>query len=147
MVSGASDLRIALLAAGVAIVAQLLDRALHRQPVGPLHPAIVIAFALVGWAALTVPLSYWPGGSVAELTDHFLKAVAFFWLIGTVVTTQHRLRLFVWVLVLCSIPLSIRRFSTTGPATSSSHLRRRARGSPASTTAGRAWRATPTTWR
>ena len=101
------NFRIALLAAGLAIVAHLLERTLHRQPVGPLHPEFVIALALVGWAALTAPLSYWPGGSVAELIDPFLKAVAFFWLIGTLVTTQRRLRLFMWALVLCSIPLSV----------------------------------------
>ena len=101
------NFRIALLAAGLAIVAHLLERTLHRQPIGPLHPEFVIALALVGWAALTAPLSYWPGGSVAELIDPFLKAVAFFWLIGTLVATQGRLRLFMWVLVLCSIPLSV----------------------------------------
>jgi probable O-glycosylation ligase (exosortase A-associated) len=101
------SLRIAFLAAGVAILGHLLDRAVRRQPVDPLHPEIGIALLLVGWAILTVPLSYWPGGSVTELSDRFLKAVAFFWLIGTLVTTRERLRLFSWLLVLCSIPLSL----------------------------------------
>jgi putative inorganic carbon (hco3(-)) transporter len=101
------SLRIALLAAGVAIVAQLLDRAVRRRSVDRTHPEIVIAFCLAGWAALTVPLSFWPGGSVTVLTEHFLKAIAFFWLIGTLVTTRDRLRVFLWLLVLSSIPLSI----------------------------------------
>ena len=99
--------RIAFVAAGLAILAHLLDRAVRRAPIDRMHPEIGIAIALVAWSVLTIPLSYWPGGSVAELTDHFLKAVAFFWLLGTVVTTRGRLRLFMWLLVLSAIPLGI----------------------------------------
>jgi putative inorganic carbon (hco3(-)) transporter len=101
------SLRIALVAAAVAIAAELMDRAVRRRPMRKTPLAIVLAFTLVGWAVVTIPLSYWPGGSVTALTEHFLKAIAFFWLIGTVVTTEHRLRLFVWVLVFSSIPLSV----------------------------------------
>ena len=101
------SLRIALLAAGVAIVAHLLDSAVLRRAGARTHPEVVIAFCLAGWAALTVPLSYWPGGSVAVLTEHFLKAIAFFWLIGGVVTTPARLRTFLRLLVICSIPLAL----------------------------------------
>jgi probable O-glycosylation ligase (exosortase A-associated) len=101
------NLRIALLAAAVAIGAYLLGRAIRRDTVAPSHPEIAIAFALAGWAIVTLPLSYWPGGSVAVLTDLFLKAVVFFWLIGTLVTTRDRLNLFCWTLVVCSIPLAV----------------------------------------
>ncbi len=100
-------LRIAFLAAGLAIGAHVVDCLGRRKPVDSLHPEITVALALVGWAALTIPLSQWPGGSVAELTDHLLKAVAFFWLIGTLVTTGRRLQQFMWLLVLCAIPLSL----------------------------------------
>ena len=101
------SLRIAFVAAGIAIAAQLLDHTVRRRAGGPAHPEIAIVSCLVGWAVLTVPLSYWPGGSITVLTEYFLKAVAFFWLIGTVITTSHRLRIFVWLLVLTSIPLSV----------------------------------------
>jgi probable O-glycosylation ligase (exosortase A-associated) len=100
------SLRIALVAAGLAIVAQLLDRAVRSHSSDRLHKEIVIGFCLVGWAALTIPLSYWPGGSVEVLTDHFIKAIAFFWLIGTVITNDDRLKLFLWLLVVSSIPLA-----------------------------------------
>ena len=43
---------------------------------------------------------------MTELTEHFLKAVMFFWLIGTLVITKKRLMVFTWTLVLCSIPLA-----------------------------------------
>src|SRR5262245_49102124 len=101
------SLRIALVAAGLAILAQLVDRAVRRGSFDLLHPEIAIAFCLAAWSALTVPLSYWPGGSVDVLTEHYIKAIAFFWLIGTVITSAGRLRLFLWLLVLSSIPLAL----------------------------------------
>lgn len=99
--------RIAFLAAGVAIVMYLLESSVRRQVVGPLRPEFAITLVLVLWAVLTVPLSYWPGGSVEQLIDPFLKVVVFFWLVASLVTSYRRLRLFMWVLVLCSIPLSV----------------------------------------
>ena len=58
------SLRIAFVAAGIAILAHLLDHAVRRRPVDRLHPEIAIAMALVGWSVLTIPLSYWPGGRI-----------------------------------------------------------------------------------
>lgn len=98
--------RIAFLAAGTAILAHLLDRAVGRRSLDPLHPEMAIALALVAWAVFTIPLSLWPGGSVEELTEHFLKAVVFGWLIGALVTTRDRLRQFTWLLVVCAVPLA-----------------------------------------
>src|SRR5262249_3426451 len=80
---------------------------LRRRPVVGSRREIAIALALLSWATMTIPFSLWPGGSFALLTDQYLKAVAFFWLIATLVTTAERLRTFVWTLVLCSIPIAI----------------------------------------
>jgi putative inorganic carbon (HCO3(-)) transporter len=99
--------RIALLAAGLAIVSHLAGRAFAATPALPVRREMVIALALVAWAAFTIPLSIWPGGSLSALTDHLIKAVVFFWLIGTVITTTARLELFGWVLTVCSLPLAV----------------------------------------
>jgi O-antigen ligase len=99
--------RIAFLAAAFALVMYLLESSVRRQAVGPLRGEFAITLVLVLWATLTVPLSYWPGGSVEQLIDPFLKAVVFFWLVASLVTSYPRLRVFMWVLVLCSIPLSV----------------------------------------
>ena len=99
--------RIALLAAGMAIVSHLAGRAFAATQALPVRREMVIALALVLWAAFTIPLSIWPGGSLAALTEHFIKAVVFFWLIGTVITTAPRLELFGWVLTMCSLPLAV----------------------------------------
>jgi putative inorganic carbon (HCO3(-)) transporter len=99
-------IRIALLAALLAIASNLLHRAWSARTL-PAHPAVAIAFAMVGWAVLTAPLSLWPGGSVSMLFEHFAKAVAFFWLIATLVTTEARLRIFLWVLMASAVPLAL----------------------------------------
>ena len=99
-------LRIAFLAASLAIGALLLDRMVRADASRPSNPEFVLAFLLVSWAVVTVPVAYWAAGSVELLTEQYLKAVAFFWLIGTLATTTGRLRVFCWTLVLCSIPLA-----------------------------------------
>lgn len=98
--------RIAFLAAGLAMAAHVADRTIRRQPITPMSPEIGIVLILVCWSLLTIPLSYWPGGSVRVLVDHYLKAVAFFWLLGTIITSTDRLRMMAWTLVLCSIVLA-----------------------------------------
>jgi len=99
--------RIALVAASVAILGHILDASIQRRPVVPAIPEVAITLALLGWAILTIPFSYWPGGSIILLTDQYLKAIVFFWLIGTLVTTRDRLRRFAWTLALCALPLAV----------------------------------------
>jgi probable O-glycosylation ligase (exosortase A-associated) len=101
------SLRIALLAAGLAIAAHLAGRAFGRTAALPIRREMVLALALVSWAALTIPFSIWPGGSLDQLTDHLIKAVVFCWLIATLVTSEQRLKMFAWMLSLCSIPLAL----------------------------------------
>jgi probable O-glycosylation ligase (exosortase A-associated) len=98
--------RIAFLAAGIAMAGQVVEQTIRRRPITPPSPEIGIALALVCWAVLTIPLSSWPGGSVRVLIDQYLKAVAFFWLLGSVITSTGRLRVMAWTLVLCAIPLA-----------------------------------------
>ena len=102
-------MRIAFLAAGLAIGAHLFDRIVRREATPVFNREIGVAIALVTWAVLTVPLSYWVGGSIEILTDQYIKAVVFFWLVGTLATTAHRMRTLAWTLVLCSIPLALVR--------------------------------------
>jgi probable O-glycosylation ligase (exosortase A-associated) len=100
------SLRIAFLAAGLAIGAHLTDRIVRRGSAPPPNAEIGLAVLLVSWAVITVPVSYWAGGSVEVLTDTYLKAVAFFWLVGTLATNGQRMRVLAWTLVLCALPLA-----------------------------------------
>src|SRR4029079_11478586 len=100
-------IRIALVAAGVAIAAHAMDATVRREPVTPSGPEVSITVALLGWTVLTVPFSLWPGGSVSLLTDQYIKALVFFWMIAAMITNRERLRTFAWSLTVCSIPLAV----------------------------------------
>src|ERR1044072_3234360 len=99
-------IRIAFLAGGIAMAAHVMERTAHKQPITPLAPEIGIALALVFWSTITIPMSYWPGGSIHLLTDQYLKAIAFFWLLATIISTPARMRGLAWSLTLCAIPLA-----------------------------------------
>jgi probable O-glycosylation ligase (exosortase A-associated) len=99
-------LRIAFVVAAIAIGAHLLTQILRARDLPRTPGEVVLAFVLAAWAVLTLPLSVWPGGSVAVLTDLYLKAVVFFWLVGTLTTTPDRLRVLAWTFVLGSVPLA-----------------------------------------
>jgi O-antigen ligase len=100
------QLRIAFVAAGIAIFAHLLDRIVRRDAAPPFNAEIGIALLLVAWATMTVPVSYWITGSVEVLTSQYIKAVLFFWLLAALATTEQRLRTIAWTLVLCAVPLA-----------------------------------------
>jgi O-antigen ligase len=99
-------LRIALVAAAATMASHLLDCFIRRQPFLVLTTEMSIAGCLVGWALLTAPLSYWPGGSVFFLLDFYLKTLAIFWLLGSVVNSTMRLRRVAWGLSLMGVPLA-----------------------------------------
>ncbi len=99
--------RIALLAAGVAIAAHAMDATVRKEPMTPSGAETAITVALLGWTVLTIPFSMWPGGSVALLTDQYFKALVFFWMIAAMITNRERLKTFAWSLTLCSIPLAL----------------------------------------
>ena len=97
----------AMLAAGVAVAAHLLERFSHGGTIIGGSTDLRIALALGGWAALTVPLSLWPAGSLGFLIDPFAKTLILFWLLASVVVTSARLRWTAWCLVLMSAPLAL----------------------------------------
>jgi O-antigen ligase len=101
-----AHLRIALVAGGTAVVCLLWDRWKHRKQVG-LASEIVLCWALAAWALFTIPLSYWPGGSLNMLINVYLKAVVILCLLAGVITTAQRLRFIAITLVLCTLPLGI----------------------------------------
>ncbi len=84
-----------------------MDATVRREPITSSGSETSITFALLGWTVLTVPFSMWPGGSVALLTDQYIKALVFFWMIAAMVTNRERLTTFAWSLTVCSIPLAV----------------------------------------
>lgn len=99
-------LRIALVTAAVAITAHVVEKFIYRQPVMRLTREVRITACLVGWAVVTVPFSYWPGGSVSFLFGFYFKTLLIFWLLGNVVNTLTRLRQVAWGLSLIAVPIA-----------------------------------------
>jgi O-antigen ligase len=102
-----APLRIALVAASVAVLSYLLDRFGRGRPLTLVTREIWLTAALAGWAVVTVPFSSWPGGSVAFLFAFYFKSLAIFWLLSNVVSTVTRLRQVAWGLSLMSVPLAL----------------------------------------
>ena len=100
-------LRIGMLAAGTGLAVLLIDRLGRGLPITRVTREIKIAALLLAWAVVTVPFSYWPGGSISLLTELYLKTLAIFLLIVNVVSTVNRLRTTAWVLTLMSVPIAL----------------------------------------
>lgn len=102
-----APLRPALLAAGVAMTAHLLERVSRGAAIIRFTPEILVALALAVWAGLTLPISLWPSGSFDYLIDPFSKALILFWLLSSIVVTSGRLQWTAWCLVFMTLPLAV----------------------------------------
>jgi len=101
-----APLHLALVTAALAVLTYLFDRFSRRRPVLEFTRETVAALCLVGWALLTLPLSFWPGGSIGVLLNVYFKTLIVFWLLGHVVNTLPRLRLVAWGLSLMAVPIA-----------------------------------------
>jgi len=99
-------IRVAFLAAGTGIVAEVVHRLLNRRPLLVPGRELRLVATLVAWCVLTAPFSLWPGGSIDFLLARYLKTVSIFWLLVSTVDSRTRLLRVAWMLVLLSVPLS-----------------------------------------
>jgi hypothetical protein len=107
LVPSLASVRPALLAGGLAVGTCVVGRFVRGERLG--HPGREqrLAAALAGWAILTIPLSYWPGGSYNVLVDLYLKALALFWLLANLVDTPARLGRVITALTIMGVPLAV----------------------------------------
>jgi O-antigen ligase len=106
LITPLAALRPALVVGTIAIALSLAERGRRRH--GPLPRGLALAGALLALAVVTVPVSYWPGGSVNFLTELYLKTLALFWLVTEVVDTRARLFRLVWGLALMgTVPAAV----------------------------------------
>ncbi len=105
-VAALAPLRIALLAAVAAVGGYWIDRWTFLRAGQGWPREWILAAGLVLWAVATIPLSYWPFGSVNTLVNIFGKSLVVFWLLGVVINTEDRLRAIAWTLALVTLPLS-----------------------------------------
>jgi len=101
-----ATIRLAFLAAGLAIGAYVYDRLRRAQPLMLRAPEIRGVGYLLAWAVATIPLGSWPGGSVGVLLDLYSKTLAIFLLIANTVNTPSRLRIIIAGLTLMAGPIA-----------------------------------------
>ncbi|MES2606644.1 MAG: O-antigen ligase family protein [Pseudomonadota bacterium] len=106
-----APLRIALLVAGLAMLTYVGNRLSNQKPMLDIAPGIKPATLLAGWAVLTVPLSFWPGGSVNFLLSEFFKTLVVFLLLAHVVDSGNKLLRLSWALVIMAVPLALSTLS------------------------------------
>ncbi|MGH8414808.1 MAG: O-antigen ligase family protein [Gammaproteobacteria bacterium] len=100
-------LHLAFASAGLAALIYGFDRYTRRQPLLPMTRTTVLTLGLLGLAIVTVPLSYWPGGSFSFLTSLYLKALIIFWLLSNIVDTLPKLQIIAAALSLMAVPLAL----------------------------------------
>lgn len=98
--------RLALLSAGMALGAYLLEMWSGAAPTAGRPRELTLGLALLAWSAVTLPMSLWPGGSFQLLTDQFVKSIIIFWLLARVIRTPDQLHKIFWTLTLVSVPLA-----------------------------------------
>lgn len=102
-----AGLRLGLVTIGVALATNLTSRYTRGLPLLALPRGSWLAIALGVWALVTVPFSYWPGGSLDLFLDLFVKSLIVFWLIPQVVDTAARLRRITAWLAVLALPLAL----------------------------------------
>lgn len=99
--------RIALLVVFVSVLTYMYARLVRGQPFLEMKPGIKPALMIAAWSVMTVPLSYWPGGTVAFLFGEFFKTLIVFLLVAHIIDTVDKLRTLLLGLVLMGLPLAI----------------------------------------
>jgi len=102
-----ATLRIALLAAAVAIGSHIYDRWRRGRPLTIVTREIRVTGWLLVWTVVTIPFSMWPGGSVGVLLDQYIKTLAIFMVIANTVNTESRLRVIAFTVTILAMPLAV----------------------------------------
>jgi hypothetical protein len=101
------SIRPAMMPAVIGLGAYVLDRIGSRAPLFIPGREVWLAGALLAWAALTIPFSIWPGGSLSFLLGYFLKTLASAWLLSHSAATLVRLRQTTWCLSIMAVGLAM----------------------------------------
>ncbi|MDY6984404.1 MAG: hypothetical protein SV422_15065, partial [Pseudomonadota bacterium] len=70
--------RIAMLVVVASVLTYMYARLVRGQPFLEMKPGILPALLIAVWSVMTVPLSYWPGGTVSFLLGEYFKTLVVF---------------------------------------------------------------------
>lgn len=108
-------LRLALVSGGLAIAVYVWIRLAAGRPLSVNTPEVRLVLWLVALAVLSIPLSYWPGGSFDVLVNQFSRTLAIFFLLANTVDTVPRMKLMMGSMVLWALVLAGTAVRSAGP--------------------------------
>jgi O-antigen ligase len=101
-------LHLAELTAIAGLAAMAARRMASGQTITRVNPELVGVMALGAVIVLTIPFSFWPGGSLAMFSDVYVKIILIFALMMTTLTTPKRLAQLTWLIVIASGYIALR---------------------------------------
>lgn len=101
-----APLRIAMLSIVLVTTVHLGSRLSRGLPVLHMPAGVIIALILTAWAIGTIPMSVWPGGSLAFLMEKYFKTIIVFLLLASVVNSAKKMTTICLALVLMAVPLA-----------------------------------------
>ena len=95
-------------AAIIGLTAMVLLNSKRREPLTRVTPELIGVMGLGAVILLTIPLSFWPGGSFGVFKDLYIKVALVFMLMVNTVTSPRRIERICWVIVLAFGYISLR---------------------------------------
>ena len=101
-------LHLAELTALAGLAAMAMRRIASGQSIAHVNAEVGGVIALGGVILLTIPFSFWPGGSLTLFSDIYVKIILIFALMVTTITTPKRLYQVIWLVVIVCGYVSVR---------------------------------------
>jgi O-antigen ligase len=101
-VPGLAALHLAELTAIAGLAAMAVRRLSSGQTIAHVNAEVVGVVALGAVIVLTLPFSFWPGGSLTVFSDIYVKIILIVALMMSTITSPRRLRQMTWIMIVAS---------------------------------------------
>jgi hypothetical protein len=101
-IKGLEALHLAELTAIAGLAAMAARRLRSGKTIAKVNAEVIGVIMLGGVILLTIPFSFWPGGSLKMFSDIYVKIILIFALMISTITTPRRLRQMTWVMIVAS---------------------------------------------
>ncbi len=107
-IPGVDALHLAELTAIGGLAAMAVRRLSAGQTIAHINGEVIGVLALGAVLVLTIPFSFWPGGSLKLFSDIYVKIILIFALMVSTITSPRRVRQMTWIMIIASGYLSCR---------------------------------------
>jgi O-antigen ligase len=107
-IPGLAALHLAELTAIGGLASMAVRRLSAGQTIAHINGELIGILALGAVLVLTIPFSFWPGGSLKLFSDVYVKIILIFALMISTITSPRRLRQMMWIMIVASGYLSSR---------------------------------------